>query len=133
MAVSRRPERVALVICLAPGSTESRPTSYGVSCLAIGRARLCRANRSLRQRPLGTGRDDRLRPIQVPITSLELGFQLHFEPGQIDQVPAREFPAVVTARLMFKSDDEVDSVIPHLVRSHFRFEIKAPETAVATS
>src|SRR5437879_4375996 len=91
---------------------------------------LCRLDRVSPYR----GGDDGLWTVQVVIASLELGFELHFEVRKVDKVPARKIPAAVFfARLVLKSDDEMDGVITHLVRRDFWFEIKRAQAAVATS
>jgi hypothetical protein len=57
------------------------------------------------------------------VTPLKLGFQFHFELGEIGQVPVCEFPcAIFLPWLMFDSNDQVHSIIAHLVCTGFCLE-----------
>ena len=65
------------------------------------------------------------------VTPLKFGFQFHFELSEIDQVPADEFPcAIFLAWLVFEANDQVHSIVAHLVRPDLWLEIKCAETAV---
>src|SRR4029453_5575394 len=73
-------------------------------------------------------------PIHVAIAPLKFSLQLYFELGEINEVPAREFPcAIFLPRLMFESDDQMHGLVAHLIRSHFGFEIECAKTAVTAA
>src|SRR4051794_9302661 len=79
------------------------------------------------------GRHDRFRPIHVAIAALKFGLQLHFKLRQIDQIPPRKIPAAFFLSLVLEADNEMDRVVPHLVRCNLRFEIKCAKRTVAAS
>lgn len=66
------------------------------------------------------------------IASLKFSFHFHFEPREIDKVPAGELPTpIFSTWLMLKTHNEVNRIIAHFVRRDFWLEIERAKTAVA--
>src|SRR5881398_786013 len=72
--------------------------------------------------------------IHVVIASLKFGFEFHFEPREIDKVPAGELPTCIFSTwLMLKTHNEMHRIIAHFVRRDFWLEIERAKAAIARS